>query len=639
MFHETQNVRSRLFLTICNDCYLEYQRYLKENGCVDFEDMINNSAKILRDVKEMKQKIDFKYIIVDEYQDISRQRFDLVSALHEVTDAKIIAVGDDWQSIYAFSGSDITLFTNFKEKMGYAKQMKIRKTYRNSQEVIDIAGKFIQENEAQIKKDLISPKNITDPVIIYTYDATPKKRGDSVKAGANFALASAVETALGQIIEYNKQEGKNSKESTVLLIGRYGFDGDLLEKTGLFEFKNREGKIRSNKYPLVNITFMTAHASKGLGYDNVIIVNGKNETYGFPCKIEDDPVLAFVIKGDRSIDYAEERRLFYVALTRTKNRVYCIAPEKNPSEFLLELKSKHKNVVLRGEWDENSGQRGGARNTCPVCGYPLQFRYKPAYGLRLYICTNEPEMCSFTTNDLKGKKLAIMKCDSCRDGYLIVKHNPKAASYFLGCTGYKDNGTGCNRTISKDDYYKMMKYPPDPEEPKQQVKQPVITNEDIEIEAKLAEDTVIKETPPQEQEPEQQIDKDEYSRVMYRDYCLNDVIYKVLNCLKNISETKYYGLGVLIGVLRGKPFDQIIKGKLDKLPDYGSLKTIPYSDLRIIVEWMIEKHLILKTNHPKYPVLHITPEGLTYKYNVNSEMLDQLKELLQQDSDKGDSND
>lgn len=69
---------------------------------------------------------------------------------------------------------------------------------------------------------------------------------------------------------------------------------------------------------------MTAHSSKGLGYDEVIIVNGKNETYGFPSKIEDDPVLSFVIKGDRSIDYAEERRLFYVAMTRTKNRCFIL---------------------------------------------------------------------------------------------------------------------------------------------------------------------------------------------------------------------------------------------------------------------------------------------------------------------------
>ena len=118
MYHSTTNVRSRLFLNICQDCYLEYQRYLKENSAVDFEDMINESARVLRQVKEMKEKLHFKYIIVDEYQDISRQRFDLTTAISEVCDGKIIAVGDDWQSIYAFSGSDISLFTKFQEKMG-----------------------------------------------------------------------------------------------------------------------------------------------------------------------------------------------------------------------------------------------------------------------------------------------------------------------------------------------------------------------------------------------------------------------------------------------------------------------------------------------------------------------------------------
>lgn len=240
-------------------------------------------------------------------------------------------MGDDWQSIYAFSGSDITLFTRFESVMGYAKLLKIVKTYRNSQEVIDIAGNFIQKNTEQISKTLLSPKNITDPVIIYTYDATYKKVNANRRTGANYAWAHAVETALDQIVEYAIHEKKNI--GTVLLLGRFGFDGDNLERSGLFEYVNRGSKIKSVKYPQINITYMTAHASKGLGYDNVIIVNGRNETYGFPAKIEDDPVLAFVIKGDRSIDYAEERRLFYVAMTRTKNRVFIVAPEQNPPNF------------------------------------------------------------------------------------------------------------------------------------------------------------------------------------------------------------------------------------------------------------------------------------------------------------------
>ena len=117
---------------------------------------------------------------------------------------------------------------------------------------------------------------------------------------------------------------------------------------------------------------MTAHSSKGLGYDDVIIINCKNETYGFPSKIQDDPVLSFVIKGDHSIDYAEERRLFYVAMTRTKNRVFMVAPEKNPSEFLLELKRDYKNVILQGDWNEEMWKP--EQKSCPLCGYPLRLK-------------------------------------------------------------------------------------------------------------------------------------------------------------------------------------------------------------------------------------------------------------------------
>ena len=453
MYHSTKNVRSRLFLNICHDCFLEYERHLQNNGMVDFQDMINESARILREVEAMKQRLHFRYIIVDEYQDISRQRFDLVGALSRVTNAKIIAVGDDWQSIYAFSGSDITLFTKFAEKMGYAKLLKIVRTYRNSQEVIDIAGNFIQKNAEQIRKALISPKHLEDPVIIYTYDARYKKPGSDARSGANYAAAHAIETALAQIREYNRQEGK-PENSTVLLLGRFGFDGDRLARSGLFDYIARGSRMRSHAFPQMNITFMTAHSSKGLGYDNVIVVNGRNETYGFPSKIEDDPVLSFVIRQDTAIEYAEERRLFYVAMTRTKNRVFFIAPEQNPSEFLLELKHDYKNVVLRGSWNEEGGGTD-LRKKCPICGYPLQLRYKAAYGLRLYICTNEPEVCSFMTNNLKGGKLSILKCDCCRDGYLVIKPG-RGNEYMLGCTNYRRDGTGCCRTMSTAAYERRI---------------------------------------------------------------------------------------------------------------------------------------------------------------------------------------
>lgn len=614
MYHSTQNVRTKLFLNICHDCYLEYQRYLKENNAVDFQDMINESARILREVKEFKQKLDFKYIIVDEYQDISRQRFDLVQALSEVTDAKIIAVGDDWQSIYAFSGSDITLFTKFKEKMGYAALLKIVKTYRNSQEVIDIAGNFIQKNDTQIKKELKSPKNIVDPVIIYTYDGSYKKMFDNNKSGANYEIAHAVEKALEQIMEFNRQEGK-SNDSSILLLGRFGFDGDRLERSGLFEYVNYGNKLRSVKYPYLNITFMTAHASKGLGYDNVIVVNCKNETYGFPSKIEDDPVLSFVVKTDFSIDYAEERRLFYVAMTRTKNRVYFIAPAQNPSEFLLEIKHDYKNVVLHGDWNEKLTQNDIAKKSCPICGYPMQFRYKNSYGLPLFLCTNEPEICGFMTNEYGAGKLSIMKCDECQDGYLIVKKT-KNNDYFLGCTNYKSDGTGCNKTLWKEQYYEIANISFDNHLPSQ--KESIVSSTTNCFNDKITNNN-----------DSFQIKKANIEPVMYNNIDLNDVVYTILQCLSRISEKHFYSISILVDILRGTTSKQLLKQDLENILEYGKLKRYSQEDLICIIEWLIENHFILKTKNSKYPVIHPTYDGIHYDEIITSKKLKKLQELLE----------
>ena len=493
MKESTQNVRTKLFLEICQACYLEYQKALQEIHAVDFEDMINDSARALRECAEMKQRLGFKYIIVDEYQDISRQRFDLTKALREVCDAKVIAVGDDWQSIYAFSGSDITLFTQFQEKMGPAAMLRIENTYRNAQELIDIAGSFVQKNPAQITKTLHSAKRIEDPVIIYSYDASYKRYGMDSRSGANYNRGRAIEAALDHIVEARRlrtqeaaredvparksDSGKTKADPVrVLILGRYNFDGYKLEQTDLFTYrgKGKGRRIVSKKYPELQITFMTAHASKGLGYDEVIVINGQGGTYGFPSKIEDDPVLSLVLREDRSYAYAEERRLFYVAMTRTKNRVYFIAPLQEPSEFLLELLRDYKNVRLDdcadfvGEEPErkerllHQSETGFAmdRKKCPLCGYPLQLRYKAAYGLRLYLCTNDSEICGFMTNDLRGGRMSILKCDRCADGYLIVRTRRKTGEAFLGCTNFTRDGKGCGRTMGWPEYQQKMRYEP-----------------------------------------------------------------------------------------------------------------------------------------------------------------------------------
>lgn len=442
------NVRTKLFLDICKECYLEYSQKLFQCNALDFQDMINDSARILREKQIAKEALDFKYIIVDEYQDISRQRFDLTKELSKLCTAKIIAVGDDWQSIYAFSGSDITLFTHFCSIMGYGQELKITKTYRNAQEVIDIAGNFVQRNDSQIKKSLISPRHIKKPVIIETYSEEFDRKSFKGKGGKYFQLGKKVEEIIGHILS------ESSPSSSILLIGRYGFDAKNLCFSNDFVYDEDNNKIISKKYKQAKLEFLTAHSSKGLGYDNVIIVNARNEIYGFPSKVDNDPVMQYVIKDDKSIEFAEERRLFYVAMTRTKNRVYIVTPEQHPSEFILELIRDYPNVTIKGNIIKGDSPNMGLMKKCPICGYPLQLRWKKNYGLKIWMCTNEPEICNYITNDIGGDDLSIQKCDRCKDGYLIVKKGK--TGMVLGCTNYKTDGTGCDRLMSRDYYLRWL---------------------------------------------------------------------------------------------------------------------------------------------------------------------------------------
>lgn len=449
--YNVKNERTKLFLEITKRCLHIYEAKRLEAKAIDFEDMINNASNVLDKRIKENDPLPYDYILVDEYQDISLQRFDLCERLSKASNAKIIAVGDDWQSIFRFSGAQIDLFTKFEEKMGYANVLKITKTYRNSQELIDIAGGFVMENQKQIRKDLKSNKSIKDPVILMSYNDSYDK--DDKEHGPFYRLGEAIEKSLDDIV------ARNGEDKTVLLIGRYNFDGkNLSTLEGFFTWENNQ--LKSKKYPKLDIAFMTAHASKGLGRDNVIIINGKDDVLGFPSKIEDDPVMKLVIKDDESMDFEEERRLFYVALTRTKNRVYIVTPQLRPSKFILEIQKKFTRVILQGV-ELNPQEDTKNKHLCPCCGYPLQKRKSNFKFLNatktLWICSNDPEVCGFMTNDLKGGKLSISKCPDCEDGYLIVKpvrdkDGGDTGERMLGCTNYKKDGTGCNFNMLNRNY-------------------------------------------------------------------------------------------------------------------------------------------------------------------------------------------
>ena len=410
--------RSNIFLNFIENVYDYYQEQLKINHYIDFEYMINEAYEKLDNIK-----LNYKYVIIDEYQDISQQRFNLAKKISEVSDSKIIAVGDDFQSIFAFAGSDISLFTEFSNLMGYASLLKITHTYRNSQQLINVAGNFVMSNNKQIKKQLISPKQLENPVMVIVYDDSSNKTKNKI-AMLNRCLD-----------DIQKKFGNNQK---ILLIGRYNFEKYYLINTDDF-YEISNDKIKSKKYPCFEIDFLSAHSSKGLGYDQVIVLNGDDGTYGFPSQIKDDPIMQIINVVDNSYLFAEERRLFYVALTRTKNKVYILTPVNNPSSFILEI-IKYNQVKL---YNKTGIKLSKKPHLCPKCGYPLIRKYNSFKINNLYVCSNEKELCDFKTNNLKYKK-NITKCPKC-NGSLVVKHSKLKNYDFIGCTNYEK---GCHYTES-----------------------------------------------------------------------------------------------------------------------------------------------------------------------------------------------
>lgn len=302
-----------------------YDKNIHKNYQIDFNDMINYAYLGMEKVKDRDKFLNYDYLIIDEYQDISKQRYNLAKKLSDLFGAKIVAVGDDWQAIYSFSGSDVELFTRFSEMMGYAQINKITNTYRNSQELIDIAGNFVSRNKEQFTKKLISHKHLDNPVKLCYYDS---------------------ENPLSKVIALNEIIGKlykQNKDNKILLLGRYKNDINNFVDSDHFK-SGPYNKIICKQYPKAKIEFLTVHKSKGLGYDHVIILNAKNGKYGFPSQIIDEPLLRVLDDEKKeSIEFAEERRLFYVALTRTKGFVYILVPNiplVKRSKFVMEIKNE-----------------------------------------------------------------------------------------------------------------------------------------------------------------------------------------------------------------------------------------------------------------------------------------------------------
>lgn len=288
-----------------------YKRYIEELANInqiDFTDAILQATDIFRSSHPVK----YDYIIVDEFQDISVDRYNFLKVLREGNPpAKLYCVGDDWQSIYRFSGSDMALFNQFSDYFGQTEINKIETTYRFGEPLVSLSSQFIQRNEAQIKKN-IHPFN---PQVKTELQFCDYERRDYCNV-------------IGQLV------ASIPLDKSVFLLGRYSFDDYYL--SFMYKFV-KEG----NRFFYIigdrKIEFLTVHKSKGLEADYVIILQCNKDTYGFPSLVSDDPVLNYVLTKSDQYPYGEERRLFYVAITRAKVKTYILYDRRFPSVFVDEF--------------------------------------------------------------------------------------------------------------------------------------------------------------------------------------------------------------------------------------------------------------------------------------------------------------
>lgn len=309
------NHNDKVLLSLLEPIYLRYNEYLKINNLIDFNDMINLSTNC---IKENLFIHNYKYVIVDEYQDISHGRFNLLMSLKNQKFYKLFCVGDDWQSIYRFSGSDISLITNYEKYVGSSYITRIENTYRFSSFIADISSKFIMKNPNQIKKKVNSKLNYKNAIKII--------EKNNYKECLN---------------ELEKELLKLENYSTIYILGRYKSDLEILKNNKNFyqeyNYKDKCLDIIYSKRIDLNIKFLTIHSSKGLQSDYVIILNNKNSGMSFPSKITDLSLINLLLDNSDDYPYSEERRLFYVALTRCKKKVFLLSISNNKSVFIKEI--------------------------------------------------------------------------------------------------------------------------------------------------------------------------------------------------------------------------------------------------------------------------------------------------------------
>lgn len=310
---------SELFLTVSEKCQRELSSLL-ENHQATFSGLIKLAIRYLH---SGQIKTQFRYIVVDEYQDLSALRQEFLHLLVESSQANLFAVGDDWQAIYGFSGSRVDFTLNFRKFWGDFSLHRISKTYRFGPTLAKLSSNFIMQDHTQIRKQIQSQKEDSlEPVV--------EVCGDSERLDLE-VLTHYFESL--------------PRDSSILLLGRFQVDQFRLLHCTKFNLTSNGVEFRPRSD--LRIRFLTVHQSKGLEADHIILLNNREAKLGFPAHVKDPLLKAELVKiaEELGLDQAsvnEERRLFYVALTRAKKQVILLTVDGKESSFIKELRRKFR---------------------------------------------------------------------------------------------------------------------------------------------------------------------------------------------------------------------------------------------------------------------------------------------------------
>lgn len=295
------------FMRLLQPLRKAWEQRRRTSAEIDFDDMIQYASAALQNGD---YRHPYRLILVDEFQDMSPDRADLLKAMMQQAPAcKLFAVGDDWQSIYRFAGSNIELLTRFERHFGATASGFLTRTYRCNQGISDVAARFVQKNPAQLQKRVRASDSRSGEVITMREYEHP----------AN--LVAACEASLEEIASQHRATGPSS----VFLLARY------------HHHKPSRLTRWQEQFPGLSISFSTIHAAKGLEADHVIVLGLQEGRHGFPAADTDHPLLQLLRPKPENYPHAEERRLFYVALTRARHQVHLLADRQRPSIFYTEL--------------------------------------------------------------------------------------------------------------------------------------------------------------------------------------------------------------------------------------------------------------------------------------------------------------